>query len=80
MVGGVRRPTRPQPARRRRTTGAWRGLPQDLVLGDPGPEDMFDDRLYKRGAITLHALRGDLGDDAFFGCCGRGPTSTGTAP
>ncbi|WP_211289425.1 M1 family metallopeptidase [Luteimicrobium subarcticum] len=41
-------------------------LPQDLVVGDPGPENMFDDRLYKRGALTLHALRTVLGDDAFF--------------
>ncbi len=42
------------------------GLPQDLVISDPGPRDMFDDRLYKRGAITLHAIRLRLGDDAFF--------------
>jgi aminopeptidase N len=41
-------------------------LPQDLVLGDPGPVDMFDDRVYKRGALTLHALRLELGDDPFF--------------
>ena len=27
---------------------------------------MFDDRVYKRGALTLHALRGRLGDDRFF--------------
>lgn len=40
--------------------------PQDLLLADPGPADMFDDRVYKRGAITLHLLRGLLGDDAFF--------------
>ncbi len=42
-------------------------LPQDLVLSDPGPDLMFDDRVYKRGALTLHALRLTLGDDAFFG-------------
>jgi aminopeptidase len=42
------------------------GLPQDLLLGDPGPQLMFDDRLYKRGALTLHALRLTLGDAAFF--------------
>jgi aminopeptidase N len=42
-------------------------LDQDLVIGDPGPELMFDDRLYKRGALTLHALRGEVGDDTFFG-------------
>lgn len=40
--------------------------PQDVVLGDPGPADMFDDRIYKRGACTLHALRLTVGDAAFF--------------
>ncbi len=39
----------------------------DLVLGDPGPELMFDDRVYKRGALLLHALRLTVGDDTFFG-------------
>lgn len=42
------------------------GLPYDMLLGDPGPALMFDDRVYKRGALTLHALRGELGDDTFF--------------
>ena len=41
-------------------------LDQELVLADPGPELMFDDRVYKRGALTLHALRLTVGDDAFF--------------
>lgn len=41
-------------------------LPQDLLLGDPGPVDLFDDRVYKRGALTLHALRLEIGDAAFF--------------
>ena len=41
-------------------------LPQDLLLVDPGPELMFDDRLYKRGALALHALRTHSGDEAFF--------------
>jgi aminopeptidase len=41
-------------------------LPQDLVIADPGPQLMFDDRLYKRGALTLHALRGTVGDTTFF--------------
>lgn len=41
-------------------------LPQDLVLSDPGPADLFDDRVYKRGALALHAVRVALGDDAFF--------------
>ncbi|PZR52659.1 M1 family peptidase [Xylanimonas oleitrophica] len=42
-------------------------LDQDLVLTDPGPDLMFDDRVYKRGALALHALRTAVGDDAFFG-------------
>lgn len=41
-------------------------LPQDLLLADPGPRDMFDDRVYKRGALTLHALRRRIGDKSFF--------------
>ncbi len=43
-----------------------RQKPQDLLLSDPGPRRMFDDRVYKRGALTLHALRGQLGDEKFF--------------
>lgn len=42
------------------------GKPQDILLGDPGPQVMFDDRIYKRGALTLHVLRQQIGDDAFF--------------
>lgn len=41
--------------------------PRDLLLVDPGPDDMFDDRVYKRGALALHAVRRALGDAAFFG-------------
>jgi aminopeptidase len=41
-------------------------LAQDLVLSDPGPELMFDDRVYKRGALLLHALRLTVGDSCFF--------------
>ena len=39
---------------------------QDLLVGDPGPALMFDDRVYKRGALALHALRLRCGDLAFF--------------
>ena len=57
-----------------RTTDEWAAhfyarlqeLPQDLVLGDPGPVDMFDDRIYKRGALTLHAIREAVGEESFF--------------
>lgn len=41
------------------------GLDQDLVLADPGPALMFDDRVYKRGALTLYALRQRMGENAF---------------
>jgi aminopeptidase N len=41
-------------------------LPQDFTLADPGARRIFDDRVYKRGALTLHALRRTLGDRAFF--------------
>ncbi|WP_031465894.1 M1 family metallopeptidase [Sciscionella sediminilitoris] len=40
---------------------------QDLILADPGVDRMFDERVYKRGALTLHALRAELGEDSFFG-------------
>ena len=52
-----------------RVAVAWRWLStadQDLVIGDPGPELMFDDRVYKRGALALHVLRRQCGDLAFF--------------
>ncbi len=38
----------------------------DITVGDPGPALMFDDRVYKRGALTLHAVRHAMGDAAFF--------------
>jgi aminopeptidase N len=47
----------------------WRRLsrlPQDLILADPTRARMFDDRVYKRGALLLHAIRAELGDVAFF--------------
>ena len=47
----------------------YRGLArkaQDLLLADPSPQKMFDDRVYKRGACLLHALRERVGDERFF--------------
>ncbi|GED96597.1 putative peptidase M1, membrane alanine aminopeptidase [Gordonia crocea] len=35
-------------------------------LTDPGPDLMFEDWVYKRGALTLHALRLRIGDESFF--------------
>ena len=38
------------------------------TIGDPGSsnEELFDISVYFRGAMTLHALRVEIGDDAFF--------------
>jgi aminopeptidase N len=47
----------------------WADLADDsqrLRIGDPGPDRLFDDRVYSRGACTLHALRTTVGDEAFF--------------
>ncbi|MFI5894068.1 M1 family metallopeptidase [Actinoplanes sp. NPDC051513] len=40
--------------------------PASIVIANPGVERMFDPRVYKRGALTLHALRTKIGDPAFF--------------
>jgi aminopeptidase N len=37
-----------------------------VQIGDPGPDDLFDWAVYGRGALTLHALRLKVGDEAFF--------------
>ncbi|MFC9934135.1 M1 family metallopeptidase [Glutamicibacter sp. NPDC127525] len=52
-----------------RARHAWamlEGLPQDIMVGDPGPHDMFDDRVYKRGALALYALMRRLGETDFY--------------
>ncbi len=41
--------------------------PADVRIADPGVARMFDERVYKRGGLTLHALRAEIGDPAFFG-------------
>jgi aminopeptidase N len=37
-----------------------------LIIGDPGAESIFDTPIYFRGAMTLHALRLEVGDQDFF--------------
>jgi aminopeptidase N len=37
-----------------------------VTVGDPGPAGIFDGAVYVRGALTLHALRVQVGDDVFF--------------
>jgi aminopeptidase N len=38
----------------------------DVVIGDPTVEFLFDDPVYVRGAMTLQALRNEVGDDDFW--------------
>ena len=38
----------------------------DLAIADPGPFGLFHGAVYDRGAATLHALRSEVGDEAFF--------------
>ncbi|MCO8271687.1 M1 family metallopeptidase [Actinoplanes sp. TRM 88003] len=40
--------------------------PATVSIADPGVDRMFDPLVYKRGALTLHALRTTIGDPAFF--------------
>jgi aminopeptidase N len=35
-------------------------------IADPGPDEMFGQAVYDRGALTLHALRLTVGEEAFF--------------
>ena len=37
-----------------------------IVIGDPGPDDLFHGAVYTRGAMTLQALRNRIGDVAFW--------------
>jgi aminopeptidase N len=37
-----------------------------LRIGDPGATELFNGATYDRGAMTLHALRLEVGDEAFF--------------
>jgi aminopeptidase N len=37
-----------------------------VVIGDPGPELLFDNAVYLRGAMAVHALRLAVGDRDFF--------------
>jgi aminopeptidase N len=56
----------PAAAHARDWHGRLAALPADLRVADPGVDRLFDPRVYKRGALTLHALRHRLGDDRFF--------------
>ena len=57
-----RRGTVQQSFDRRYATFDWSQPP-----GRPGPENLFGAAVYQRGAMTVHALRRTIGDEAFFG-------------
>jgi aminopeptidase N len=49
----------------------WRAIPGKssfwhVVIADPGVDELFDGAVYVRGAMTLQALRNEVGDDAFW--------------
>ncbi len=37
-----------------------------VQIGDPSPDNLFAGEVYVRGGLTLHALRLEIGDEAFF--------------
>jgi len=50
--------------------GTLAGLPADdpfwsVEVGDPGPDELFDEAVYVRGMMTLEALRREVGDRDF---------------
>ena len=50
---------------------AYNAYPADdpiwsVVIGDPGPELLLDNAVYVRGAMTVQALRDEIGDEAFW--------------
>jgi aminopeptidase N len=56
---------------RRTFEAIWGAIPSNspfwqVVIGDPGVDDLFDGAVYVRGAMTLQALRNQVGDDAFW--------------
>ena len=55
----------------------------NVIVGDPGPDDLFDFAVYFRGAMTLHELRLTVGDEDFFrdpAPMGRPPRPAATSP
>jgi hypothetical protein len=53
-----------------------------VVIGDPGPQLLFDNAVYFRGAMAVHQLRLAVGDRDFSASCGPGRPATpaATAP
>ena len=51
---------------RMRGTYPGEGSTALLPPGNPPPDDLFNSSVYLRGALTLHALRRQVGDETFF--------------
>ena len=52
-----------------------------VVIGDPGVDLLFDGAVYVRGAMTLQALRNEVGDgDVLARSCAAGPPRGAAAP
>jgi hypothetical protein len=51
----------------------------DTVIADPQRDTMFANAVYRRGAMTLQALREKIGDDPFFQILRTWAASTATA-
>lgn len=53
-----------------RVKNMYTDLPSDMgsmgLVGKPPKDDLFNGAVYNRGAMTLHALRKTVGDEAFF--------------
>ncbi|MFI5492643.1 M1 family metallopeptidase [Actinoplanes sp. NPDC051859] len=45
---------------------SYSGFNWGIPTGDPGPDRIFGDAVYVRGAMVVHALRKKIGDAAFF--------------
>ncbi|WP_408606861.1 M1 family metallopeptidase [Catenuloplanes japonicus] len=44
----------------------YRTMDWSIPTGDPGPANIFSGAVYRRGSLAVHALRLEVGDDAFF--------------
>ena len=49
-----------------RTRQELENQPDKIVIGQPPPQEIFNDQVYDRGALALHTLRRKIGDEAFF--------------
>jgi aminopeptidase N len=65
--GGAEERDRVLAEQARTLQAGWRDPARRFAIGDPPADRLFDGAVYNRGSLTLHALRGELGDERFFG-------------